>query len=202
MDRRQQLEDHRSNRDRAESAHYRRPELPRHGSGSDTITITNTSPVDLANASNTRITELHYHPLGPDAAEVAAGFTNQEAFEFVEVTNTGVSNIDLTGVRFTDGVLFNFPTTTVLGPGARIIVVSNQAAFESRYGVGSATLAGKFTGNFRNSGEHVRLEGGQTPLPSQTSPMAIPSPGPMAQMEPATASSWQVEIPQPPFTGG
>ena len=130
--------------------------------GSDTITITNTSPVDLANASNTRITELHYHPLGPDAAEVAAGFTNQEAFEFVEVTNTGVSNIDLTGVRFTDGVLFNFPTTTVLGPGARIIVVSNQAAFESRYGVGSATLAGEFTGNFRNSGEHVRLEAADT----------------------------------------
>ena len=46
----------------------------------------------------------------------------------------------------------------MLAPGERLVVVANPDAFEFRYGVGTATIAGAYTGNFRNSGEHVRLE--------------------------------------------
>ena len=131
--------------------------------GSDSITVTNTGTIDLADVSNTVISELHYHPADPSAAEVGAGFNDPEMFEFVELTNTdGGTDIDLTNVAFTDGVTFIFPTGIVLGSGARLVVVSNQAAFEFRYGVGTATIAGTFTGNFRNSGEHVRLEAADT----------------------------------------
>lgn len=126
--------------------------------GSDTIVVTNTSPVDIASASNTRISELHYHPASATAAEIAAGYLDQDMFEFVELTNIGVTDINLTNVSFTNGVIFTFPVATVLNPGARIVVVSNQDAFELRYGVGTANIAGEYTGNFRNSGEHVRLE--------------------------------------------
>ena len=46
--------------------------------GSDSITVTNTSPVDLADASNTIISELHYHPEDPSQAEIAAGFERRQ----------------------------------------------------------------------------------------------------------------------------
>ena len=126
--------------------------------GNDSITVTNTSTVDLANASNTIISELHYHPSNPSVAELDAGFTDPDAFEFVEITNIGASHIDFTGVSFSDGITFDFPTSTVLGPNAKLIVVANRAAFELRYGAALATIAGEYSGSFRNSGEHVRLE--------------------------------------------
>lgn len=125
--------------------------------GSDVITITNTSDVDLASAMNLAITELHYHPSDPSQLEMEAGFTDSEQFEFIEVTNIDSSvYVDLTGVRFTDGVSYNFPASTVLAPGESVVLVSDQTAFEFRYG--SVLVNGAFTGNLRNSGETIRLE--------------------------------------------
>ena len=83
-------------------------------------------------------------------------------FEFVELTNTGSTIIDLTNVAFTDGITFTFPAGTTVAPGERVIVVSDQAAFEFRYGAGIADIAGHYTGNLRNSGEHIRLEAADT----------------------------------------
>lgn len=130
--------------------------------GSDFITVTNTSAVDLANLANTIISELHYHPADPSQAEIDAGFDDADLFEFVELTNTGATNIDLTKTAFTDGVTFTFPPDTELEPGNQLIVVANQAAFEFRYGEGTAEIVGTYTGNFRNSGENVRLEAADT----------------------------------------
>ena len=130
--------------------------------GNDTITVTNTGLVDLANASNTVISELHYHPAAPNQAEVDAGFNDADFFEFVELTNIGETKIDFSNVAFTDGVAFTFPPDTELESGNQLIVVSNQAAFEFRYGEGTATIVGTYTGNFRNSGENVRLEAADT----------------------------------------
>ena len=129
--------------------------------GTDTITVTNTSPVDLANASNTIISELHYHPADPSAAEIAAGFNNDDDFEFVEITNTSsTATIDFTGVNFTIGVTYAFPPGTTLEPGERLLLVSNQAAFAFRYG--AIEVLGEYSDNFRNSGEQVRLEAADT----------------------------------------
>ncbi|MGI9242363.1 MAG: lamin tail domain-containing protein, partial [Verrucomicrobiales bacterium] len=83
-------------------------------------------------------------------------------FEFIERTNTGANTIDLTSVAFTIGITFSFPTGNTLAPGERIIVTSNRGAFEARYGAGTATIAGTYTGNLRNSGEQVRLEAADT----------------------------------------
>ncbi|MFP6875366.1 MAG: lamin tail domain-containing protein, partial [Roseibacillus sp.] len=129
--------------------------------GTDSITVTNTSAIDLANAGNTIISELHYHPATPTQAEGDAGFIDQEFFEFIELTNTSAIQIDYSSVRFTDGIIFEFPIGTILAPGARLLVVSNQAAFQFRYGAGFV-VAGEFSGNLRNSGEHVRLEAADT----------------------------------------
>lgn len=131
--------------------------------GSDSITVTNTSAIDLANAGNTIIRELHYNPASPTPREVNAGFDDGDLFEFIEILNIDESaEVDLSGTRFTDGIDFTFPQGITLAPGERLIIVSNQAAFEFRYGAGSATIAGEYSGQLRNSGEHIRYEASDT----------------------------------------
>ena len=82
-----------------------------------------------------RITEIHYHPSAPTAGELANGWDDSD-FEFIELQNLGPVAIDLTDVRFTKGVDFDFAPSTLIDPGAYLLVVKNQAAFESRYGAG------------------------------------------------------------------
>ena len=131
--------------------------------GSDTITVTNTSPVDLANATNTIISELHYHPADPSAAENAAGFTDADLFEFVELTNTGTTEIDLTNVAFTDGITFSFHPPPPLSPPASASSSSPiKPPSNSATAPAPPLIAGTYTGNLRNSGESVRLEAADT----------------------------------------
>ena len=63
--------------------------------------------------------------------------------------------LDLTGLRFTDGITFVFPSLT-LDPGEEVLVVGDLSAFESRYGE-SLNVAGVFGGNLDNDGETIVL---------------------------------------------
>jgi len=102
-----------------------------------------------------RITELMFHPAPLTTAELLAGFTNAEDFEFLELCNVGTRTINLAGVSFVNGISFTF-TGGTLGPGQRILLVKNPAAFAFRYGpVG--TIAGTYQGNLNNAGERVRM---------------------------------------------
>jgi hypothetical protein len=74
--------------------------------------------------------------------------------------NTGLSTLDLTYVSFIDGVTFDFNDSNVisLDPNNFVLVVSNQAAFESRYGTGlSSKIAGQYSGGLNNGGEKIEL---------------------------------------------
>ncbi|MDF7824028.1 lamin tail domain-containing protein [Pontiellaceae bacterium B12227] len=126
--------------------------------GSDSITVTNASAVDLASADNTIISELHYHPADASPSEIAAGFNDDDDFEFVELCNVGTADIDLTNIQFTKGITYIVPSGTLLEPGERLIIVANQDAFEFRYGTNLVMIAGEYTGKFDNSGERVLLE--------------------------------------------
>jgi hypothetical protein len=108
------------------------------------------------------ISEIMYHPADATPAEEALGFSD-ESFEFVEITNIGNATIDLSGLRFTKGVDFDFleGALTDIAPGARVLVVNNQAAFESRNGAGHP-IAGEWEIGDRlsNSGEQLKLSYG------------------------------------------
>ncbi len=103
-----------------------------------------------------RITELHYHPADPTAAEFGTGFTNDGEFEFVELKNIGPAAIDIGGVRFESGIEFVVPGGTMLAPGEHSVVVSNQSAFEERYDNGVRIL-GQYTDRLSNNGDEVLL---------------------------------------------
>ena len=103
------------------------------------------------------ITELNYRPSEPTESEVAAGFFDNDDFEFVEVMNTGNEPFNLFGVQFTDGIEFAFGDL-VLAPLERGVVVRDLAAFEFRYGA-DVRILGEYDGRLRNNGEHITLVG-------------------------------------------
>ena len=106
------------------------------------------------------ITEMMYHPLEPSPEEIAAGFTDDDDFEFIELQNQGDRTLALSGVSFVDGIDFSFTDSdvTTLAPGEFVVLVSNRAAFEFRYGIG-VNIAGEYIGRLNNGGEHVVLAG-------------------------------------------
>ena len=94
------------------------------------------------------VTELMYHPTGtPDV--------DGDHFEFIELKNVGGTELDLSGVNFTNGVSFTFPVGTRLAPGKFAVLVSDRDAFTNRYP--GVPVAGVYGGKLSNSGERLTL---------------------------------------------
>ena len=124
---------------------------------SDSITVT--APLDATVSSdNLRISEIHYNPADPTNAEIAAGFDNNNDFEFLELYNPSTTGaINLNGVRLADGVTFDFGNVN-LPAGERAVVVKDTNAFQFRYGT-SIQVLGEYGADtsLSNGGEQVRL---------------------------------------------
>ncbi|MGE5609973.1 MAG: lamin tail domain-containing protein, partial [Bacillota bacterium] len=103
-----------------------------------------------------RITEVMYDP----AAQTGSSVPDNEQFEFVELQNISDESLNLSGIRFTQGIGFIFGNIA-LGPKQYIVVVKNRAAFESRYGVGKVNLAGEYgqslQSGLNNGGDRIQL---------------------------------------------
>ena len=122
------------------------------------LTSTNLTREPLATGDTLYISEINYSPRDitlADQLPLATDFSNRDLFEFIEVTNSGNSAINLAGVQFTEGIGFTFPVDT-LGVGESRVVVRDIAAFQSRYG-SSIPIAGTYTGNLDNGGERLTL---------------------------------------------
>jgi len=112
--------------------------------------------VDLA--PNIRITEIMYHPAEATPEEIAAGFANDDLFEFIEIENiSATETLPLGDLRFTDGIDFTFPDISI-APGEYVVVVKDRAAFSYRYDTFGGTIAGEYAGSLNNGGERVRLD--------------------------------------------
>jgi hypothetical protein len=125
-----------------------------------------------ANAANLVVSELHYAPLGPSAAEATAGFNSGNDFEYLELLNVGAQNVDLSNVIVSDAVEFNFananPNTLTVPPGGRVVIVGNQAAFLYRYGNNAQVkIAGVFDGNLSNGGEMLTVRAANNAIIAQ-----------------------------------
>jgi hypothetical protein len=94
----------------------------------NTATFTvNTVPAD---DTNLVIAEMMYNPTNPTLAEQNAGWLNASEFEYLELQNISAQTLDMTNVRFTEGINFNFndgdPTALALPPGGRVLIVGNK----------------------------------------------------------------------------
>jgi len=130
----------------------------RWGHWSSPVEFVSGQPLGADVVNSLRVTEVMYHP-APDSA----GIYDAEAYEFIELKNTGSAAISLATVSFTEGITFDFASAPLalqtLNPGQYILLVGNRAAFELRYGTGmTGRIAGEYSGKLSNSGESIRLE--------------------------------------------
>ena len=112
----------------------------------DTITINATFTIDPLIA-DLRVSELMYDPTGGSD------------YEYLELWNSGSSTLDISQVMVKNAIDdfdFGGSTVTSLLPDERVLIVSNQSAFEQRYGNGF-NVAGEYVGKFSNSGEKVEI---------------------------------------------
>ena len=119
-----------------------------------------------ADRTNLRISEFNYHPAAVTEAEIAAGFHDEDEFEYIELVNIADHPIDLTNVQLeklvvgnkVEGIQFDFATSAIteLAAGERVLVTENIAAFELRYGSG-LPVGGKWSGKLGNNNEIIRL---------------------------------------------
>ena len=136
-----------------------------HGPQSNLVTTDWSAPIThdfIVETGALTITEINYNPADPSDAELTAiPGVNNDDFEFIEILNTGAQTMDLTGVELTNGVTFDFTTSAItsLDPDQYMLVVSNQAAFELRYG-NDLPIAGEYEGNLANGGERLTLVDG------------------------------------------
>ncbi|MEO1824750.1 MAG: CotH kinase family protein [Roseibacillus sp.] len=118
----------------------------------------------IANASNLVVTEVHYAPLPPETSEELAAANDASDFEFIEMKNVSGDTINLTAVKFTEGIDFDFTFSDVtsLAPGEFVLVVRNRASFEARYGTSySDRIAGEYLPTrLENAGERLHLVDG------------------------------------------
>lgn len=169
---------------------------------SDPIQFVASSPDVSIYTKNLLITELMIDPAAPSADDLAKGFTDADQFEFVELKNIGTEAVDLTPLRFTKGLSFDFAGGTIksLAPGAFALVVAHPQAFEQRYGKG-LPVAGVFSGKLSNNGETIKLSygGGAAirefgydntwPGQSANKSLSLASPVPSADLN--NKSSWK-----------
>ncbi len=113
------------------------------------------------------ISEINYHPADPTASEMAAGFTSDEDFEFIEIHNTSDELIDLTNISIGNEITFSFasitdPAERVIGPGERIVLPRKQAAFSERYP--GVTFPGDYAGKLSNSAGTIEIRKNNTEI--------------------------------------
>ncbi len=101
-----------------------------------------------------RITEIQYNP-----APFPGSTADPQDFEYLELQNISTDTaLDLGGVHFGDGLVFDFTQSAVthLAPGSRVIVVRNAAQFAARYGT-HRPVAGQYVGSLDSNGERLVL---------------------------------------------
>ncbi len=103
------------------------------------------------NLSNLKITELHYHPLD----EVVGQDTiSGKEFEFIELKNIGLTELNLSSSFFTNGIDYLFPKGTVISEGEIIVLASDSLNFKNRY---SFFPNAEFSGQLNNGGEKIEF---------------------------------------------
>ncbi len=93
------------------------------------------------------ISEIHYNPPSSQGGSAA---------EFVEFLNFGTLPVDMTS-WYLNGIEFVFPAATVLQPGQRLVIASNDspATFAAQHP--GVVVLGYFGGSLSNGGERLSL---------------------------------------------
>ncbi|MEM7262593.1 MAG: lamin tail domain-containing protein, partial [Planctomycetota bacterium] len=79
----------------------------------------------------------------------------REGLEFVEIYNRSGETVDLTGMRFSRGISYDFPDGTMLDSGEYLVVAKNPEQLEAAHGIGG--VLGPFEGELGRNDELIRI---------------------------------------------
>lgn len=100
--------------------------------------------VPTALAGDLLLTELMYNP--PEG----------DAYEFIELKNSGSITLDLGLVAFTNGITYTFAPGTSLIPDDFIVLAKDPVLFQTKYGFAPFNASG-YEGQLSNGGETIAL---------------------------------------------
>ncbi len=104
-------------------------------------------PPALGPTADLKLSEIMYKP-APSTT-----LPNQE-LDFLELTNSGSEAIDLSNMRFSQGIEYQFPAGAQLQPDGHLVLVAHAAYFTARYGF--APFA-QYAKELSNQGERLVL---------------------------------------------
>lgn len=116
--------------------------------------FTTPGSVTLSSAGSVVINEIMYDPFiaWPTNSPVPVdGDTS-----YIELFNSWTGTVNITGYHFDNGVSFDFPSGTKIGPGGYLVVCGDLAAFQNRY-PGVTNCIGNFSGGLSSDGETLTL---------------------------------------------
>jgi hypothetical protein len=94
-----------------------------------------------------RLSELMYNP-------PPTGIYDSDDLEFLELSNTGSTMLDLSGLTFT-GITYSFPAGATIQPGQKLVLGRNPEALRIKYP--GLVVDGVYSGKLDNAGELIRL---------------------------------------------
>ena len=98
------------------------------------------------------ITKINYNP------STSTSFPVSNDQEFIEIKNTGTTNVNLTGIYIKElGISYQFPANSSIVANSSIFLASNPSVFQSKYGI---EAFGQFTRNLSNSTQKLVLADG------------------------------------------
>jgi hypothetical protein len=82
-------------------------------------------------------------------------FPDEEELEFIEITNAGGTEVNLSGIYFAGtGLVYQFPFDSAIDPDTSIYLAANSSLFYSKYGF---EPFGEFTRHLSNNGQNIVL---------------------------------------------
>jgi len=97
--------------------------------------------------NNLKITEISYHPIPSETI-------SDDALEFVELKNTGTTTINLDGLKFSEGIKYNFSSNTEIKPNGFIVLASDAKSFYKYYNFAPSDV---FAGQLDNKSDELVL---------------------------------------------
>ena len=111
------------------------------------VVVATAAPASLgASGFEVVINEIHYHP---------AGGSPTSNLEYLELHNAGNADVDISGWEFREGIVYQFPSHSVIRAGEYVIVSPDPTAAASYYQLSHAF--GPYAGRLDNGGEVISL---------------------------------------------
>jgi hypothetical protein len=110
------------------------------------------------------INEIHYHPVERPAFTVDGSPVldlSDDVHEFVELFNSGPTNVSLAGWRLSGDIDFEFPASAVLNVNRYLVIAKDPARLVavSQYALGAVSVLGPFQRQLSNRNGTARLRG-------------------------------------------